>query len=508
MPPTLAAIGGVLGEVVAFNNYLVGTNTVGPGQPSKPFKGVLVSGKGQPNRWFNPLQLRDPQGRWVETGAGDGPKQMRYRREHEAVEGDEGLGTGTDPGVKLSDNPIEKAARVHLPPTPAQWTAGAEMLAKYNASPGEMRRNLRAMVERVSLENREQWRTWYYDTADVAEEIARETGTNFTQVAMAIAALSPQVLWGWKSAAERPQGRTTNQNLATAAMALVGNRANDVVTITPEFVQFMKEANGVNMQAYDGTDITVEKGGNYLGEQRIADLPADVLAEYFHDEHRGMDENFALAIMLGRTQDPDLLGGPKTRSFYNNIRHPELSEDATIDVFMARLLSGHRDLSEEELQEMTSGIASYIPMSQALADVAHEYGWKPHELQAVVWIQEHLEAARVTDPSITAEMVYTDPKHISKNATTTKKRVNKKRQQYINEQRAQMSTPENPLPPIVWVKPDAKTDPEGAAAWEASGGFNAEWWKGRFWVDDITKAVSAEALPPPDEPRKRGKKKT
>jgi len=76
-----------------------------------------------------------------------------------------------------------------------------------------------------------------------------------------------------------------------------------------------------------------------------------------------------------------MLGGdsssPKTRAFYWNIVSPGLSGDVTIDRWVCRKIVGKDDVTFKQ----------YGELAQAFRDVAGVFGYRPHEAQAIVWLQ-------------------------------------------------------------------------------------------------------------------------
>lgn len=85
----------------------------------------------------------------------------------------------------------------------------------------------------------------------------------------------------------------------------------------------------------------------------------------------------ALRIIEG--QNPwDVLRGNKVRSFYNCITNYATTDDVCIDSWAIRAATcGKKETATDK---------QYADIQKAYRKVAAEYGIKPHQLQAIVWV--------------------------------------------------------------------------------------------------------------------------
>lgn len=120
-------------------------------------------------------------------------------------------------------------------------------------------------------------------------------------------------------------------------------------------------------------------------EQNIKD--AWELCEFKHDAivtTYPLNKHKALAIFEGRPLF-DYVRGNKVRSFFDNIARPEISTAVTLDRHMLRFMLQSKD--DRELQKVFSSSRNYSAMSERIRRHAYKRGLKPHELQAMLWLQ-------------------------------------------------------------------------------------------------------------------------
>lgn len=319
--------------------------------------------------FYSPLQARGYHGKWIEEGKGD-----------------------------------DKVARIGIPyegMTEKRWEGQEEWAKEHGLSKQVIKERVRARVKALPPEA-QNWKRWYFEAHDLAEQYAQETGVSETAMAIVFAALSPKSPWRDDDTSEAKL-KMTNQVQAYKLGMLVGKGKNEVINITPAMAAAMNspavgDKYRINVEKYDGRDTMFKQGTNYLGRHKVADLPADIVITVLRPRLHIMGDSGLNALRGARLLDPSELGGPKTRSFYNNIRFPTTSDDATIDIHMARVLTGKLDLLPNEVTDLTAKPGVYKMLSDAVREVAHEMGWLPHELQAALWKQqkELYKAADVT----------------------------------------------------------------------------------------------------------------
>lgn len=324
-------------------------------------------------------EMRDYHGRWTSGGGQTGP------------------GHATPAGKEIQ--------AVQEPPTPKQaGAAEAFILDKGGITPEQIRQNVRDIWNAMGPEKQQAGKQWYYEAHDFSTEMAQHYDCPEEISALVLASLSPQVAWG-EAANSDKQFLIYNQGLAYQVMELAFTRADETIDVTKEMAEKLNaptyvdekgkvkpNGNRVDIESYNGKDPGHRQGDSYIGPHRFRDLPADVLVQLVKP-HGIMVDRATAALLLARGASPDMvvnpktgatvLNGPKTRSFYNNIADPYNSEDATIDVHMLGVLSGI--VNSTLNPDLLTGTPRYRAFAQAIQDVAHEVGVKPHELQAATW---------------------------------------------------------------------------------------------------------------------------
>jgi hypothetical protein len=233
---------------------------------------------------------------------------------------------------------------------------------------------------------------WYYEAHNITEETAKKLGLSETAMAIAYAAQSPHALWGDETT---PPGRVkmTNQVTSEKIARLADGGKDRIIDITPEMAYALNSpaksaAYRINVEDYNGRDFTFEHGGNYMGKHKVSELPADIVINVLRPEIHAMSTTGVTALIGVRTGNPEVLGGSKVRSFYNNIRFPDNTDDVTIDTHMIRVLTGRMDIGMHDVGKWGRNPYVYKMMADSVREVAAEVGMKPHELQAALWAQQ------------------------------------------------------------------------------------------------------------------------
>lgn len=114
----------------------------------------------------------------------------------------------------------------------------------------------------------------------------------------------------------------------------------------------------------------------------------------------GLYDNATLASSLTRPgANMDSLGGPKRRSFYNNMLHPGETNDVTVDRWMGQVavrsstngMGGAKDSAKaagsftKAQSTVTGGGAGYVSISDSVRRVAVLHNMSPDQVQATYW---------------------------------------------------------------------------------------------------------------------------
>lgn len=88
--------------------------------------------------------------------------------------------------------------------------------------------------------------------------------------------------------------------------------------------------------------------------------------------------------MLAGTDPVDVLSGPKTRSFYDNLRDPLNSEAVTIDAHAFDAAAGM--VTDDRTRKVLERKGEYDRVADMYRSAARHLGVAPHVVQAVVWV--------------------------------------------------------------------------------------------------------------------------
>lgn len=102
----------------------------------------------------------------------------------------------------------------------------------------------------------------------------------------------------------------------------------------------------------------------------------------------GANKEKAVRILNGETFETvanrNKRTGRKVRAFYDNLLNPETSNAVTIDRWIIRAVYGKQD---EKIERSVFASNLYEKLSGIIADAARARDLRPHELQAMVWLQ-------------------------------------------------------------------------------------------------------------------------
>jgi hypothetical protein len=335
------------------------------------------------------LDLDDVRSRILDELATPLPKIMPISKHPEGE--DIHPGTGTDQSVHAGDRrarqPGAEAGAIFSPyGLDAMPPRAIELLGRrleklgemgYDLSERSIRQRLRRPFERARKDNPEVFdagMTWYSDANLWAEALAETYDLEPRQVAGIVSALSPNMLW------------EANRELA--------HKLIDTLRMDPEY----------------GNDLIPMRRLSQMTPAElyaVADFSVIDPTTLFPTEQSGM---FAIpAIEMYRGQDPgQALGGPKIRSFFNNILLPDRRTSFTTDTHMMRLILDDPDIAMGRVQHLITdapntfrdradhpdnwkwGLHGWV--QEAAHKEAEALGVLPHQLQAVdwgQWIAEH-----------------------------------------------------------------------------------------------------------------------
>lgn len=204
------------------------------------------------------------------------------------------------------------------------------------AEPRHAEDNLQSVLDRGKASGHfEEDRAWYSTAHDAVGERAARVGVEPGVFAGMVAATSPHSQWSTKS------GRLVNIDLAEKA--------------------------AVTARAHPG-----------MTGRQVADTV----------KAPGMLKNSlanAVDIHNGAPVD-QVLKGPKTRSFYNNLIDPKGTANVTIDTHMARAMANDHALSGKDVANYTGG-KNYAWAADRVRNVAKANNLSPAEAQAAIWQQ-------------------------------------------------------------------------------------------------------------------------
>lgn len=96
--------------------------------------------------------------------------------------------------------------------------------------------------------------------------------------------------------------------------------------------------------------------------------------------------SLAAAVRIARGERPlDVLAGPKTRAFYQNLSAPQAAGAVTIDTHMCFLMTGASN--QRDALALISGKDGYQWAAARVAAAARKRGTLPHMMQAATWAQ-------------------------------------------------------------------------------------------------------------------------
>ena len=221
---------------------------------------------------------------------------------------------------------------------------------------------------------------WYNRAAEASNALAVRHHLTPEQSSGVIAAMSPRSAWDGVNA----DAQIIKPNLKDAITIIKMHEANPTVTISDVMAEKLAKYDGKT--GFSQLIGTSKPFSDYTPVQQSFLLSPVV---------RGFPLNTAKALRILQGESVDsVLGGPKVRSFYNNIRHPDHSNSVTVDTWMAKVLSG-KDIPVEQALKILNGfhagvfkkMGAYPFYVDVITEIAKKYHLLPHEAQAVMWVQ-------------------------------------------------------------------------------------------------------------------------
>lgn len=244
--------------------------------------------------------------------------------------------------------------------------------------------NTAAILDRASADSLFYGENWYSTAHGVSRDLTNTYGVSLDASAGILAALSPRNKWRYPD----DDKYFTQGNVADAYKVLAAVQEPVDVVIDAE-------------TAREGRRLfkTTLAPGRY---NTATMSPAEQAA--FDPRVGGLPDNLVKAFRIARGESPDdVLGGPKVRSFYNNIRFVDESQSATIDSHQVRAMIGRIDLPDKVYEEVASNPARYDFFADVVKQLAADRNMPPHVVQAITWEQWRRDfdvlARRVANPS-------------------------------------------------------------------------------------------------------------
>jgi hypothetical protein len=274
-------------------------------------------------------------------------------------------------------------------------------------SQDQMEKNLEDVWNQTTPEEQDKSANWYSEAQRTCDGLATKYGVTPEVATGVMAALSPLRDWGTGS---------SNDNATAAENVISRLSANQPFEVTKQMADDFNAWAAGNRSASIRAEATLQPGTYKPSDLTPVQAASTVLRDCQNPAGNGP---VATAVEVFRTGNPDeVLGGPKVRSFYNNMANPSDPSNVTIDTWMIRAaadstpvtigthgLTDAKTLSEWEdtpakaggsnAQAFLSGVSKkgvyqggqYAQFSQAVANNAAKHGMLPSQYQAVVWTQ-------------------------------------------------------------------------------------------------------------------------
>lgn len=349
---------------------------------------------------YDPNQPRDEKGRWTRGG---GRVVPQYGAEYQPKRGDKPT---IDP-TRSENLPEQDLRELHT-----------RFESVFHVTQAEMVTNLLSTYQRTSASRREEGARWYDDAHDAAQSIATRDGRPLDQTVGIIAALSPLNAW---------EGNVEGADYLSRAV----REDWKIPDLDVNFTKKGKNEEPVTKTLQEWADIELGSDTLSLAGHRLSELTPKQTATaikamsqlgYIHDPSlpeawmvRGNLGiawscgliNISKAVQISRGANPaDILNGHKVRSFYNNILDPGQADSVTIDTHALgaavgrTLKAGDREIklgfnAPKMIQH--SLVGTYPLVADAYRQAAEIVGLKPHQFQAIVWLEQQgvaLEAVK------------------------------------------------------------------------------------------------------------------
>lgn len=292
-------------------------------------------------------------------------------------------------------------------------------LKKHNVNPTQIEINIADTWNRAKQKpDFQSWLDWYPQAHQFAQGLADKYKLPVENTIGVIASISPQTAWDknqrdadkiLETLAANPTVKITEwgarQIKAADALKRKKKDGDEPAAAASDKKKKTPKHQPLDLKHYNGIDSKFT-GQNLIGTHKLMDLPADAIANLAADLPRdhGM-ANLTKSIRLAKGESADsILGGPKVRSFYNNILDPNDPDFTTIDSHAIRMMIGF-DHTDDETSNVLykpgsgklKGAGGYPYFVDKLKTMADRYGVTVNKLQAATWMEfreEHPREAR------------------------------------------------------------------------------------------------------------------
>lgn len=237
--------------------------------------------------------------------------------------------------------------------------------------------NTVAILDRASPESLFYGKNWYPTASGVARDLSSDYDVSLDAAAGILAALSPRNKWRYPD----DDKYFTQGNVADAYKVLAAVQNPVEVSVDAQTAEKIQRLFKVDITPGVHNTASLTPAAQAALDPRVGGLP----------------DNLVKAFRIARGESVDeVLGGPKVRSFYNNIRFVDESRSATVDSHQVRAMIGRIDLPDKVYEEIASNPARYDFFADVVRQVADDRDMPPHVVQAITWEQWRREHDTIT----------------------------------------------------------------------------------------------------------------
>lgn len=215
---------------------------------------------------------------------------------------------------------------------------------------------------------------WYQEQHNAAFEIAKQNDLNPQNVAAAMAAMSPGTQWAIEEPIIRNMASMDKENVSLSPGKL------DLLNQKMDGFGLPRVSNGQPYEKMDSRSAVITMQSQFMEQGR----GTWGVGYGWGGFAKGLD------LMRGANVD-DTLPGVKVRSFTNNIMDPSDNRDVTIDIHMVQgaardpaVVNDSGVMSSPSYK--TASIGAYPYIADVVRRVADDYGVRPNQAQALIWL--------------------------------------------------------------------------------------------------------------------------